>query len=164
MVTLKGCDYKDLKMKRVQEKFQELKNKYPAKISSDRYGDAVERGKFYFTTDGQIAYFLEKFDYDCHFIVNGERVKNPELYNFAVEPRCALSLLPTAQESLKFGSLSRYVHTMRLILEFGWVSDFFNISEIVKFPEKPDMLAPNKTIWQRLDIGPDGKVLGFLFF
>lgn len=98
----------------------------------------------------------------CRFS-NGRNIfTNPEIYNFEVEPRCELSLLPTVQETIDQSPLnSYYTYTMSLILEFGAVTESFNISEIAESLETGDILDPVKTFWQRIDIAPDGRVICF---
>lgn len=149
-------------MKKVYDKFQDLKRKYPGKINVNQYGKLVKTGKFYLTTNGEVVFFFRNMNEHCRFS-NGRNIfTNPEIYNFEVEPRCELSLLPTVQETIGRNPLnSYYAYTMSLILEFGAVADYFNISEILEMPETGDILYPVKTVWQRIDIAPGGKVINF---
>lgn len=151
-------------MEKVYDKFQELKLKYPEKLNVNQYGELVKTGKFYLTTNGEVVFFFRNMNGHCRFS-NGRNIfTNPEIYNFEVEPRCELSLLPTVQETIGRTPLnSYYAYTMSLILEFGEVAEFFNISEILVVHETWDILEPVKTVWQRIDIAPGGKVINFKY-
>lgn len=147
-------------MSKIFERFQLLKSEYPTRLNVHQYGELVKPGKFYLTVNGDVVFLTRKSLGSCLFSNGKETFEGPEIYNFEVEPRCKLSLLPTVQATCRDLFSANYTYTMALILEFGVVADYYNVSRIYEI--KDACLEQPKTIWQRFEIDCSGKVINFM--